>query len=481
MQNNEPIPNAFQEQGKVTPNFDFDAYGIGAEDIKTELGNLTSTEGFTETTFPVDAFPLPIQQIIAATQETLNFPIDYTAASVLFAASVAIGNTHCVEVKNKFTQTAVLYLAIVGRAGTTKSHPLTFALQPIADSDAKSFRQYEQLKQEFDAASNLSKKEREEQGIGELVKPVWKKFLLIDFTPEALAEVHKFNKRGIGVYADELAGWFKNFNRYNSGSEMEFWLSQWSGKAINIDRKGGEPNYLPNPFISVGGTIQNGILEELAKNSRTQNGFIDRILFVILNNKKEPWSDSDLPQEIIDNWYRIIQNLLEMPLSFDAETQNPKPQVLRFTPEAKALLIAWQIKNTDACNAVESELLSGMYSKMDMYILRLALILELLQYACGESQKLAIGERAVEGAIKLAEYFKKSALKVHSILSNASPLDKFPTDKQNFYHELPDTFTTEQGLEIAKSVRFPERSFKRFLNQKELFSRVSRGEYEKLI
>jgi hypothetical protein len=470
-------------------NFDFDKYNIGAEDIKKEFEKLGSTEensdGYSEESsennFPTDAFPLPVQQIIAATHDTLNFPIDYTAASVLFGASVAIGNTHCVEVKNKFTQTAVLYLAIVGRAGTTKSHPLTFALQPIADSDAKSFRQYEQLKQEFDAASSLSKKEREEQGIGELVKPVWKKFLLTDFTPEALAEVHKFNKRGIGVYADELAGWFKNFNRYNGGSEMEFWLSQWSGKAINIDRKGGEPNYLPNPFISVGGTIQNGILEELAKNSRTQNGFIDRILFVILNNKKEPWSDSDLPQEIIDNWYRIIQNLLEMPLSFDAETQNPKPQVLRFTPEAKAILIAWQRKNTDACNAVESELLSGMYSKMDMYILRLALILELLQYACHQSQKLAIGERAVEGAIKLAEYFKKSALKVHSILSNASPLDKFPTDKQNFYNELPDIFTTEEGLQIAKSVGFPERSFKRFLNQKELFTRVSRGEYEKLI
>ena len=28
--------NSFQEQDKVTPNFDFEAYGIGAEDIKTE-------------------------------------------------------------------------------------------------------------------------------------------------------------------------------------------------------------------------------------------------------------------------------------------------------------------------------------------------------------------------------------------------------------------------------------------------------------
>jgi hypothetical protein len=471
-------------------NFDFNQYNIGAEDIKAEFEKLTSTEensdeyseGSTENNFPTDAFPLPVQQIIAATQQTLNFPIDYTAASLLYACSVAIGNSHCVELKRGFRQTPVLYLAIVGRAGTTKSHPLTFALQPIADSDAKTFREYEQLKQEFDNAASLSKKEREEQGIGELVKPVWKKYLLSDFTPEALAEVHKFNKRGIGVYADELAGWFKNFNRYNSGSEMEFWLSQWSGKAINIDRKSGEPNYLPNPFISVGGTIQNGILEELAKNSRTQNGFIDRILFVIPDNiKKEPWSDSDLPQEIIDNWRRIIQNLLAMQLSFDAETQNPLPEVLRFSPEAKAILSGWQIKNTDACNTAESEQLSGMYSKMDIYILRLALILELLQYSCGESQKQAIGERAVEGAIKLAEYFKSSAKKVYSILSNASPLDKYPTDKQNLYNLLPDAFTTEQAVQIAKQVGFPERSFKRFLNQKELFARVSRGEYEKLI
>jgi hypothetical protein len=223
-------------------------------------------------------------------------------------------------------------------------------------------------------------------------------------------------------------------------------------------------------------------LEELAKNSRTQNGFIDRILFVIPDNiKKEPWSDSDLPQEIIDNWRRIIQNLLAMQLSFDAETQNPLPEVLRFSPEAKAILSGWQIKNTDACNTAESEQLSGMYSKMDIYILRLALILELLQYSCGESQKQAIGERAVEGAIKLAEYFKSSAKKVYSILSNASPLDKYPTDKQNLYNLLPDAFTTEQAVQIAKQVGFPERSFKRFLNQKELFARVSRGEYEKLI
>lgn len=484
MQNNteQPIPNAFQEQDKVITDYEF-AKGISDEELFADEWQ-DSKQGAMELNvnpFPVDAFPLPVQQIILATNEHLNFPIDFIGASLLFSASVGIGNTHCIEVKRGFRQSAVLYMAIVSRSGTTKSHPLSFALQPIAQSDAKSLRDYEQLKREYDQAVSLSKKQRDEQGMPDFIKPVWKKFLLSDSTPEALAEVHKFNKRGIGVHADEMAGWFKNFNRYNSGSEMEFWLSQWSGMPINIDRKGGEPNYLPNPFISVGGTIQNGILNELAKNGRSQNGFIDRILFVVLNNKKEPWTDSDLPQEILDSWNRIIQKLLEMPLSFDDETMMPLPEILRFTPDAKALLMKWQKENTDACNAAESEFLSGMYSKMDMYILRIALILELLQYACNESQKLAIGTGAVRGAIKLAEYFKKSAFKVYSILSNANPLDKFPTDRQKFYHALPDIFTTQEGLQIAISVGFPERSFKRFLNDQELFRRISRGEYEKLV
>ena len=431
--------------------------------------------------FPVEVFPLPIQQVITATNENLNFPIDFIGASLLYAVSVAVGNTHSVEVKKGFQQSAVLYLAIVGRAGTTKSHPLSFALQPILEHDKTTFRQYEQQKQEYDKVVNLSKKEREQQVIDEPVKPVWKKFLLSDFTPEALAEVHKFNKRGIGVYVDELAGWFKNFNRYSKGSEMEFWLTQWSGKSINIDRKTGEPIFIPMPFISVAGTIQNGILNELAKDSRTQNGFIDRILFVIPDNiQKEYWSETDLPPVVSENWDSIISNLLNLSVIND-DTSNPSPIVLKFTPEAKRVLFEWQKVNTDQCNGAESEALSGIFSKMDMYVLRLALILEMMRYACNESDKRVIGIEAVQGAIKLVEYFKRSAVKVNSILSNASPLDKHPTDRQNLYKALPDTFTTETGFQIAEGLGVAERTFNYFLNAKELFTRIRRGEYEKRI
>ncbi len=484
--NNSPYKtNPEKNSTSINPKFDLDGFHITKEELKDDANRLSSkwskSSDKIPNRFPYEVFPLTIQQIITATNENLNFPIDFIAASLLYAVSVAVGNTHSVELKKGFQQSAVLYLAIVGRAGTTKTPPLSFALQPIVEHDKRTYRKYEQERQEYEKAANLSKKEREQQGIDEPIKPVWQKFLLSDFTPEALAEVHKFNKRGIGVHVDELAGWFKNFNRYNKGSEMEFWLSQWSGKPINIDRKTGEPVFISLPFISVAGTIQKGILNELAKESRTQNGFIDRILFVIPDNiQKEYWSETDLPSVVSENWERIISKLLNLSITND-ETLNPSPEVLKFTPEAKKVLFEWQKVNTDQSNEAESEAVKGIFSKMDMYVLRLALILEMMRYACNESDKQAVSIEAVQGAIKLVEYFKSSAVKVNSILSNANPLDKLPADKQALYNALPDTFTTETGLQIAEGLAVVERTFKRFLNEKELFNKISWGEYGKRI
>jgi hypothetical protein len=494
---------------------------ISAQDIKTEIALLTrpnkntpqhqeqlSTQEKKKTTdinppiipnnpFPTHVFPLPIQQIITETNRTLNFPIDFIGASILYAASVAIGNTHRVEVKKGWLESPVLYLAIVAKAGTNKSHPLSFALHPIIEQDKKNYRQYEQQRKEYEQQQTLSKKERtsntnqtnqtyaanpNQSSLEEPSKPVWKKILLSDFTPEALAEVHKYNQRGIGVHVDELAGWFKNFNRYNKGSEMEFWLSVWSGKPINIDRKTGEPVFIPLPFISVAGTIQNSILHELAKENRSQNGFIDRMLFVIPDNLQKPyWTETELDPDIIQDWDNILFHLMSLPIQFD-ETQSPQATIMKFSPEAKQILFDWQKQNADECNKAEHEPISGIYSKLEMYAVRLALILELLQYASQDNPKqTTIGIKATQAALTLVAYFKKSAIKVNAYIANTSPLDKYPTDKTTLYETLPDTFSTETGLQTAATLNIPERTFKRFLNDKELFDRISRGEYEKRI
>jgi len=415
-----------------------------------------------QNSFPVDVFPNLIQEIIKATNESLNFPVDFIGASILFASSVSIGNTHRVEIKKGWQENAVLYLCIVGRAGTNKSHPISFALKPIEQRDNLKFQTYQREKLEYDAISALTKKEKAQQGYDEPIKPIWEQHLVTDFTPEALAEVHKFNKRGIGVYVDELASWFKNFNRYNKGSEEQFWLSVWSGKPIRVNRKTSEPTYIPLPFIPVAGTIQPGVLNELADN-RTENGFLDRLLFVVPDNlKKEYWSETELRPSIEENWQIIISKLLDVSIVQD-ETLNPQPEILRFTSDAKELLFKWQKELTDQSNKAGNEAIGGINAKIEMYAVRLSLILQMMRYACNEDDKQAIGIESVKGALKLVEYFKKTAVKVHSIISSSSPLDKLPTDKQTLYNSLPTTFTTSEGVHVAESIGMAERTFKRIL------------------
>jgi len=100
----------------LKPQFELNKYGIGIEDIKTETEQLikqgNEAKARQTNRFPVEVFPLPIQQIISATNENLNFPIDFIGASLLYAVSVAVGNTHRVEVKKGWLESSVIYLAI---------------------------------------------------------------------------------------------------------------------------------------------------------------------------------------------------------------------------------------------------------------------------------------------------------------------------------------------------------------------------------
>lgn len=449
---------------------------IQPEILLDHINNLkTVAIGAEQNPFPVEVFPKAVQAIITATNESLNFPIDFIGASILYAVSVAIGNTHSVEIMKGYIQNAVLYMVIVGRSGVTKSPPLSFFLKPIEQRDSINFNKYTSEKKEYDSIITLAKNERD----NEPIKPNWKQYIVSDFTPESLIDIHKFNKRGLGVYVDELASWFKNFNRYNNGSSEQFWLSAWSGKPIRVNRKTSEPAYIPLPFISVAGTIQTGILDELAKN-RTENGFLERLLFVMPKGlKKEYWSEKELNPEIEENWNTIISNLLDMPLTHD-KNQNPEPEILQFTPEAKKIFFKWQKSLSDENNKPENEMISGIYAKMEMYGIRFALIIEIMRFACGESNKHSISIESTQGAIKLVEYFKNTAIRVHSFVSNKTPIDKLPIDKRKLYDTLPTVFTTSEGLHVAGKMGVSERTFKYFISKRNLFNNLKMGEYEKL-
>ncbi len=435
--------------------------------------------------YPVQVFPHQIQDIIYATGECLNYPIDYIAASLCFVLSVGIGNTHVAKLKEGWSERAILYIALIGRPGVNKSHPLSFAFHPLFEHDAKNAVTFKKEIKEYEQLLYLSRKEREEQGISELPnEPVLKKFVVSDITPESLAFIHENNKRGICLYTDELASWFKNFNRYTKGSEEQFWLSLYNGKPIILDRRGSKNSVsVKNSFIGVIGTIQHRVLREMAKGERNQNGFLDRILFVLPNNlEKQYWSDHQLSRHVIPTWNNLMQKLINQEYLTDDNGDIISVE-LYFQEDARRRLYDWQRENTDQCNREINETLMGIYSKLEIYAIRFCLILQVARWLCGEASKDSIDLVSVEGAIELVGYYQKTARKVQQIIASSATLEKLPSDKQRLYNALPSDFSTAEGIQVASQFSISADSFKRMLSDFKdgLLDNYKHGRYRKLL
>lgn len=434
--------------------------------------------------FPLHVFPKRFQEIARTASVCMGFPLDFVAASMMFAAGVAVGNTHSVKVLGSWRESGMMYMAIVGQSGTNKSHPMTFAMAPLQEYDREQYRIFKSAFKEFQQLSALSKKEREELGHSEPPSaPRFKKFIVSDITPEGVAFIHEQNPRGLCLCVDELKSWINNFNRYSKGSEEQFWLSVFSGKPIIVDRRNVENSIsVAKSFVSVIGTTQIDLLGDFAKGERSSSGFIDRILFVMPKNlEKKYWSTDELPPHIESSWSAMVGKLINLELHLN-ENGDPMATVLEYEPSAKRLLFEWQQKNTDLANFELDEKIKGIYSKLEIYISRFALTLQMVRWTCGEATLTQLDLASVEGAIAIVEYFRECALRVQSIIAN-DVVDNLGAAPKALYEALPDVFTTAEGIAVAELFNFAERTFKRFLTRQNgvLFQRDRRGIYTKII
>jgi len=358
-----------------------------------------------EKDFPLQSLPDELQQIVLSLKEKQSFPTDFSACSMLFAASVAAGNGY--QIQTPFPQSPLIYLALVADPGKLKSHPLAFAKAPLEKWDAKAFEEYKKAKRECESDEQAE-------------KAPFKQNLVKDTTPEALVGVHQSNPKGIGLVRDELSAWFETFDPYHKNAEAQFWLSNWSLEAISINRKTTEPLFVEKPFISVAGTIQSALLEKLASHDRSQIGFLDRILFSYPTEiPAAKWSiDSDIGRER-DQWEEMLDQIAQSSSNRFANGQTTVP----FQGEALQKVIDWQHDNAGKIENANREgdySKSQMLSKLEVYALRLSLLLAILDKP--EAPEITPGN--VSQAIRLVKYFEACGKEVRQAAGAASLPDK---------------------------------------------------------
>ena len=373
--------------------------------------------------FPIDIFPEELQRYIVECNQTLDSSVDYMGCSLLWLTSVIIGNSIQVQVKRGWKESANIWLAVVGKAGIGKTPSIDNIIFPLQNVNSREVKRYLRDKDKFDAYQALSAKDK--QNYEEAKKPTKTQFIANDITLEALVALHSESKNSVGVFKDELNGWFKDMNKYRAGSDLEFWLSSWSGKSVSFDRKTSKSSFIDKPCIPVLGGIQPSILNTFYTEENKDNGFVDRMLLSFPDLIVEKYNPKELDAELLQ-WYNdtiiyLYDDFKQRIVRYnDFGEIDPHIVYFDFGAEQEWRRIFDEITETQNSDE-ENEYMKSMLPKQKSYIPRFALLINTLKSYFSEEEDLQkIGYKSMLAAEKLSKYFIGMAkkIKVNSIEVN---------------------------------------------------------------
>lgn len=373
---------------------------------------------------PINGFPDYLQGLINEYVDVYNVPRDYIAASVLFSTAMAIGNK--LELKGKYDNIPLLWLAIVGNVSSGKTEPLKTCLSYFTNKDKAAFKEYQTNLSIYNAYNELSKKDK--ANTEPVEQPRYFQYLLNDYTPEALYNVHTVNNRGLCIYRDELKGWLDDFGRYSKSGEQSTMLSTFYRQPLQINRASKEPIFIDKPCIYISGGIQPEILNDLAKDNRAENGFLSRFMFAYPDlADKKPYSKAKLNTDTLLNYHKFLSALDNLTEIVD----------LTLSDEAETLYSNWYNVNADKTNKEPTGYLKGVYGKLDVISLRLAIVVHGMDFVCNQNTSTVISATNMQTAIELTEYFRATALKVYDkIFKDTGNANLNKKDVAKYCHSL---------------------------------------------
>lgn len=416
--------------------------------------------------FPYDIFPEKVQQYIFAQ----SIQHEYLAGAILGSISAAIGNTAYLEAMPGYMVKSILYMAIVAPPGAAKTPAIKKAFGPLEEFDHDNYLVYKSAHDDY--MQKLASYKKEKSKGDQPVEPSFPQVIIKDSTIEMVSRSLGANPFGCVILADELSGFLNRFNQYKAGDEEQKWLEMWSGSSILNQRVTSGVNKVMDPFCSIVGGIQPGVLESLSKDDKQHNGFFHRFLFVYPNqDPKQEWRQVTVPMN-------ILQAYRDMFITFIDQRQKDKT-IYRLSPEANELYKQWFDFKNIKYNKAQTDNVKGIIAKYQEYCLRFALIIEVIED--GPYRPGLVTPVTMEKAIRLTEYFLGNMHKASKILTPETPLDKLQDNYKNFYDALPAAFSSKVFVTMAVTFDIKEGAAKMFLSRQtgKLFIKTDKNTYEK--
>ena len=443
-------------------------------------------EGVVENNIPLDVFPAKLQDMVLALARQENYSIEYTMASLIAGASTAIGNSVNIRIRGGWISSPILYMILVGRPGMGKTPPLDFAFRPIRKLDAKAIKQFKADMEYYNSILENQKGKKDENS-SLPPKPILKRTIISDFTPEALIRALDDNSRGIVVYVDEIMGMFNAVNQYNKGQLIEQLLTAFSGKPLDVSRCSMPiPIHVERPFINIVGTMQTTRVHELVDKGYKDNGLLDRIIFVYPSSQEiSDWQiDEDSYSSSFEKysglWEEVINKICEINFSSDESYDGILQNVLNFSQEASAYFTDWRNSLIKNINQIKDDgLVDSRVMKIPMITARLALVFQILRWACGEVHKDFVDIDSTKSAIRLSTYFEEC----YSNIQKFMLMESIEPQRKELLDNVPSIFSTADAIQAGKEVGLSERSVMYALvnlTTNKIIRKIKRGEYEKL-
>jgi len=382
--------------------------------------------------FPVQVFPRAVRRFIKAAAKAVRVDAALVAQPTLAVLSTAIGNTVRFSPKGRWCEPAAVWPIVLAESGTGKSPAASIALNILHKIQSNNFRKhdaemasYQQKLLEYKVAESAWTRSGAKKGEPPPEKPeepACPRLVVSDTTMERFAGILNENPRGVMLWRDELSAFLKSFDQYKSGKggDLGHWLSIWSAESILVDRKvvGKRPIHVRSAFASVHGGVQPDIWARLLKNGEfVEAGLVARFLAAMPPRRSQRWSDDDVDDHVLGAMVQVVENLLSIRMEFD-EFEDPKPRILRLTPDAKRHFVAWHDQLVEEQEELAGNL-AAFYSKLKGAAIRLAGIIQLARWACGEDGAGAdrvVDLQAIEAGCALASWYAYEARRIDACL-----------------------------------------------------------------
>lgn len=256
--------------------------------------------------FPAHRLPPWLNDYVCEVARSLQTPVDLPALLVLSVLAAAAGGRASVEITPGWVEPLNLYTAVAMPPGARKTPVFQRVTRPLEDAEREAI---EKAKPEIDdarlqhniakgqadkaeadairasdsareEAENYAKAMRALANAAEV--PVLPRLMADDATPEALASLLAAQGGRLAMFSDEGEVFNMMAGRYSTGNNLGVYLKAHVGSPLRVDRKGRDAEFVQRPALTLGLTIQPGIMTRIAgiEGARAR-GLLGRFLWSI--------------------------------------------------------------------------------------------------------------------------------------------------------------------------------------------------------